>query len=137
MLGGGEPQNLETENTNGPKELVIEVKTQLWSKEKMSWIDYKNRRPELPNNFSMINGCVIPLNRTVVLLIGGHHTKQFNSQPGLYSADKTLPNNQVLLYTAEYQTWTWFEDIPYHQVSCLLLIHIIVLHLRLYVLTTT
>ena len=120
MLGGGHSIGITVNIDDGPKEIQPEFKTMFWSIEKMTWLQTKNF-PNLPTNFSMISGCSVALNRNIVLLIGGQHnwqnTLQTNVQPKQYFTHKSFPNNQVLQYNLQNQTWTWLENIPYEKVS--------------------
>ena len=114
MLGGGHSIGI-TVNIDGPKEIQPEFKTRFWSIEKMTWLQTKNF-PNLPTNFSMISGCTVGVNGNLALLIGGHHV--IKSNLGIqYFAQNYFPNDQVLQYNFQNQTWTWLENIPYEKVS--------------------
>ena len=115
MLGGGYSIAI-TEIIDGQHEFEPEFKTMIWSMEKMAWLQTKTF-PKLPTNFSMISGCTVGVNRNLALLIGGHHVIKSYVTSIQYFAQKYYPNNQVLQYNFQNQTWTRLENIPYEKVS--------------------
>ena len=84
--------------------------------EKMIWLQTKNF-PKLPTNFSMISGCTVGVNRNIALLIGGHHVIKSYMKGIQYFTQKYFPNDHVLQYNSQNQTWTWLENIPYEKVT--------------------
>ena len=114
MLGGGYSIAI-TENIDDHQVLEPEFKTMFWSMEKMAWLQTKTF-PKLPTNFTLISGCTVAVNRNLALLIGGHYV--IKSNLGIhYFAQNYFPNDQVLQYNFQNQTWTWLENIPYEKVS--------------------
>ena len=65
----------------------------------------------LPPGFAFLNGCSIPIDRTKILLIGGHHVRKEEESMNDYVV-RYPPNNQVVVFDIEKKKWTFQQKVP-------------------------
>ena len=105
------------QNFAGNCSCVATFKSQLWSKEKLSW-NLKAGELKFPNYFSMITGCAVTISKYNVIFIGGHHTIHNDFQDDLTFVPISKPiNNQVIEYNFEINAWNNLPDISFLHVS--------------------
>ena len=85
----------------------IENSNELWNVDEGYWVA---SYPKLPNDFSLLSGCSVSINRHKILLIGGHHVKKVASD--LIAPMSTPINDQMREFDFVNGTWTTHESVP-------------------------
>ena len=65
----------------------------------------------LPKGFAFINGCSVSIDRTRILLIGGHHVRKDVGTINEYVVNHP-PNNQVVEFDFKNKKWNFRQEVP-------------------------
>ena len=65
----------------------------------------------LPKGFAFISGCSVSIDRTKILLIGGHHVRKDAGTINEYVVNHP-PNNQVVEFDFMNKKWNFRQEVP-------------------------
>ena len=85
--------------------------TQIWSFPKRSWLT--GNGPTYPKGYFAYNACAVALNRSAVLVAGLIETDDFSALQDEYEHLGTYPNNEVLIYSFDSNSWSRQEPCPF------------------------
>ena len=65
----------------------------------------------LPKGFAFISGCAVLIDRTKIILIGGHHVQKNAGTINEYVVNYP-PNNQVVEFDFMNKKWNFRQEVP-------------------------